>query len=134
VAPDRIVVCRPCVDVDIAGDKEALKQILLILLDNAIKHTPPDATITLSSQVADGHVTISIEDNGPGIEPERLPHIFDRFYRGDDARTEGGTGLGLSIAKELTEAQNGAIAIRSEVARGTVFTLTFPKFNKFRPL
>jgi signal transduction histidine kinase len=127
LAPDRIVVCSQCPDVDITGDRDALRQILLILLDNAIKHTPPDAAITLSGQVANGRVTISIEDDGPGIEPDLLPHVFDRFYRGDEARTEGGAGLGLSIAKELTEAQNGAIAVKSELGRGTVFTVTFPK-------
>jgi two-component system OmpR family sensor kinase len=127
LVPDRVFICRPCTDVDINGDKDALKQILLILLDNAIKYTPPDATITVSSQVDDGTVTISVQDDGPGIEPERVPYIFDRFYRGDDARTEGGTGLGLSIAKELTEAQNGAITVESALGQGTLFTLTFLK-------
>jgi signal transduction histidine kinase len=127
LAPDRIVVCKQCPDVAVHGDKDALRQILLILLDNAIKHTPPDTTITLSSELIDGQVNISVQDDGPGIEPERLPHIFDRFYRGDDARTEGGTGLGLSIAKELTEAQNGTIAVKSKVGQGSVFTVTFPK-------
>jgi two-component system OmpR family sensor kinase len=127
LVPDRVVICRPCAEGDINGDKDALKQILLILLDNAIKYTPPDATITVSSQVADGQVIITVQDDGPGIEPERLPYVFDRFYRGDDARTEGGTGLGLSIAKELTEAQNGTITVSSTLGQGTLFTLTFPK-------
>ena len=127
LAPDRIIVCEPYPDIDIIGDKDALRQILLILLDNAIKHTPPEATITLSSKVVDGHVNISIQDDGPGIEPERLPRIFDRFYRRDDARTEGGTGLGLSIAKELTEVQGGTIAVKSEEGQGSVFTISFPK-------
>jgi len=127
LAPDRIIVCKSCPEANIIGDKDALRQILLILLDNAIKHTPPDTTITLSSEVVDGYVNISVQDDGPGIEPERLSHIFDRFYRGDDARTEGGTGLGLSIAKELTEAQNGTIAVKSDVGQGSVFTLTFSK-------
>ncbi|MBN1220718.1 MAG: HAMP domain-containing protein [Anaerolineae bacterium] len=127
LAPHRALVCDPCPEeATITGDEDALKQILLVLLDNALKHTPPQATITLTTSVDDEHVNISVRDNGPGIEPERLPHIFDRFYRSDDARTEGGTGLGLAIAKELTEAQNGTIKVASEAGQGSVFTLIFP--------
>jgi signal transduction histidine kinase len=109
------------------GDEDALRQILLALLDNALKHTSSEAAITLSGKVDDERVTISVQDNGPGIAPERLPHVFDRFYRGDDARTGDSTGLGLAIAQELTEAQNGTITVESEVGQGSVFTLMFPK-------
>jgi signal transduction histidine kinase len=127
LAPQRTIVCNPVGETTIIGDPDALKQVLLILSDNALKHTPPEAGLTLSSAEVGEHVTLSVADNGPGIDPVRLPHIFDRFYRGDDSRTGPGTGLGLAIAKELTEAQNGTISVKSELGRGSVFTLTFPK-------
>ena len=109
------------------GDHDALKQVLLALLDNVIKHTPPETTISIKTSAVDGQIAIKVCDDGPGIEPSRLPHLFDRFYRGDTARTEPGTGLGLAIAKELTEAQNGTITAESQVGQGSAFTLTFPK-------
>jgi two-component system OmpR family sensor kinase len=127
LAPQRTIICNSCPDVSLVGDQDALKQVLLVLLDNALKHTPPEATITITTTDADEQVSISVGDNGPGIEPALRPHIFDRFYRGDAARTGSGSGLGLAIAKELTEAQNGTITVDSQVGQGSVFTLTFPK-------
>jgi len=127
LASDHRIIYESSPDVTVRGDKDALRQILLILLDNAIKHTPPEASITLSGEIVEERININVQDDGPGIAPERLPHIFDRFYRGDEARSQAGTGLGLSIAKELTEAQNGTLAVKSEVGKGSIFTLTFPK-------
>jgi signal transduction histidine kinase len=127
LAPTRTIICQPNLETDIIGDRDALKQVLLILGDNALKHTPVETSIAIVGNVIGEHVTISIRDNGPGIKPVKLPHIFDRFCRGDDSRVGPGTGLGLAIAKELTEAQNGTIAVKSEVGKGTAFTLTFPK-------
>ncbi len=111
----------------IKGDADALKQILLALLDNALKHTPINTAVTITASDTDDHVIIRLADNGPGIDPTLLPHICDRFYRGDVARTGDGAGLGLAIAKELTEAQQGTITIQSQPGQGSVFTLTFPK-------
>ncbi len=68
----------------------------------------------------------SVRDSGPGIAPEALPHIFERFYRGQVSRTGRGAGLGLSIAKELVEAQGGTLKVESELGQGTVFTMTLP--------
>jgi two-component system OmpR family sensor kinase len=127
LAPTRTIICQPNLETDIIGDRDALKQVLLILCDNALKHTPLETTITIIGNVIGEHVIITVQDNGPGIKPVKLPHIFDRFYRGDDSRVGPGTGLGLAIAKELTEAQNGTITVRSQVGQGSVFTLTFPK-------
>jgi signal transduction histidine kinase len=70
---------------------------------------------------------ISIRDTGPGIDPDVLPHVFERFYRGDDARTRPGIGLGLPIAKALIEAQNGTLAAESQVEQGSTLTLTLPR-------
>ncbi len=127
LAPTRRIVCDSQLEEAVVGDHDALKQVLLALLDNVIKHTPPDTTISIATTMVDDQIVIKVCDDGPGIEASRLPHIFDRFYRGDTARTGPGTGLGLAIAKELTEAQNGTITVESQVGQGSVFTLTFPK-------
>ena len=110
----------------VIGDGDALRQVLLVLLDNALKHTPAEATITLATGLNDGQVSIQVSDDGPGIPPAHLPHIFDRFYRGDAARSSPGAGLGLAIADELTKAQNGTISVESQVGQGSTFTLTLP--------
>jgi two-component system OmpR family sensor kinase len=123
----RTIVCQSNAASAIKGDADALKQILLALLDNALKHTPINTTITITTTDTVDYVIIRLADNGPGIDPTLLPHIFDRFYRGNVARTGDGAGLGLAIAKELTEAQQGTITVQSQTGQGSVFTLTFPK-------
>ena len=127
LAPQRTINFHPDHDVTVIGNSDAMKQVLLVLLDNAVKHTPPETTVTLSTAQHNGQVAIHISDDGPGIASTHLPNIFDRFYRGDAARTSPGTGLGLAIASELTEAQHGTITVQSEVGRGSTFTLMFPK-------
>ncbi|CAG0988104.1 two-component system, OmpR family, sensor kinase [Anaerolineae bacterium] len=124
LAPHRTITCDAPVDTLVLGDRDALKQVLLILLDNARVHTPSSATINVTTQVADHRVAIQIRDTGRGIAPDLLPHIFERFYRGDVSRSGGGMGLGLSIAKELIEAQGGTVTVESQVGQGSVFTLT----------
>jgi two-component system OmpR family sensor kinase len=123
----RTIVCQSNAASAIKGDADALKQVLLALLDNALKHTPINTTITITTTDTTDHVIIRLADDGPGIEPTLLPHIFDRFYRGNVARVGDGAGLGLAIAKELTEAQQGTITVQSQAGQGSVFTLTFPK-------
>lgn len=124
LAPHRAITCDAPVDTLVLGDRDALKQVLLILLDNARIHTPSSATINVTTQVADHRIAIQIRDTGRGIAPELLPHIFERFYRGDVSRSGGGMGLGLSIAKELIEAQGGTVTVESQVGQGSVFTIT----------
>jgi two-component system sensor histidine kinase BaeS len=111
------------------GDRDALKQVFLILLDNALAHTSPGATIEMTVVAAEGRVVISVRDTGVGIAPDALPHIFERFYRGQVSRSGTGTGLGLSIAKELVEAQEGTITVESQVGQGSVFTVTLPQLT-----
>jgi two-component system OmpR family sensor kinase len=132
--PGRIIACDSLPDVAVAGDQDALKQVLLILMDNALKHTT--GPITISTAVADAKgsrnpsdpsVAISIRDSGPGISPEVLCHLFERFYRGEDARETSGLGLGLPIAKALVEAQDGRLTIDSQVDRGSVVTVILPQ-------
>src|SRR5207237_594917 len=108
------------------GDPDALKQVLLILLDNARLHTPPKATIRVTNELVDGQVALSVRDTGGGIPPDVLPHIFERFYRGDVSRSGGGTGLGLAIAKELAEAMGGALTVQTTLGQGSVFTVRLP--------
>ena len=124
LAPHRTIHFDGSPDAAVLADPDALKQVLLILLDNALVHTPASAAVSIATTAADARVTISIQDTGPGIAPDRLVHIFERFYRGDVSRSGGGTGLGLSIAKELTEAQGGTLTVESQVAQGSVFRVT----------
>ena len=125
--PGRVIRCDELPDVVVAGDRDAIKQVLVILLDNARKFTPIDGLISIHTVATDGQVSISVRDTGTGIEPAALPHIFDRFYRGDPARTGGGAGLGLAIARTLVEAQHGTLSVESEVGQGSVFTVTLPR-------
>lgn len=127
LAPHRTIACDASVDTSVLGDRDALKQVLLILLDNALVHTPRGATIGVTTAIVDRRVAISIRDTGPGIAPNLLPLIFERFYRGDASRSGNGSGLGLSIAKELVEAQGGALTVASQVGQGSVFTVTLPQ-------
>lgn len=110
------------------GDASQLKQALINLLDNALRHTPTEGTITVRVWSEDRSIRLSVEDTGPGIDSQHLPHLFGRFYRIDQARDRqsGGTGLGLAIVKEIIEAHGGTIHAQSQVGKGTTFTITLP--------
>jgi signal transduction histidine kinase len=109
------------------GDPTRVRQVLLILLDNALRHTPSGGAVRLGAR-ANGRTTqISVADTGSGIPPEHLPHIFDRFYRAESASgDDSGSGLGLSIVKALVEAQGGHIAIESQLEKGTQVVMALP--------
>jgi signal transduction histidine kinase len=112
----------------VLADPERLRQVLLILLDNALRHTPPGGTITLGA-APDGRLTrIWVADTGCGIAPEHLPHLFERFYRADSAhgRAGGNAGLGLAIAQALVTAMGGRITIESAPGRGTTASIFLP--------
>jgi signal transduction histidine kinase len=126
LAPNRDVHCENALAVAVLADRDALKQVLLILVDNALKYTPPHGSITLATALADGRALIRVRDTGPGIPPKALPHLFERFYRVEASRTSAGTGLGLAIAKELIDAQGGVITVESEPGQGSVFTVSLP--------
>ena len=112
----------------VTGDADSLTQLLVILLDNAIKYSPEHATVTLASAARDHTVSLTIADNGIGIEPEALAHIFDRFYRADKARTgNNGYGLGLAIAKHIADLHDGTITIKSTPGKGTRAILQMPE-------
>lgn len=113
------------------GDKERIHQLLVILLDNALKYTDPNGKITIFSKKEGSSLRINIEDTGTGIPETDLPFIFDRFYRSDKVRTKatGGTGLGLSIAKWIVEAHGGQIFAESRIHKGSVFIIKLPLKN-----
>jgi len=113
----------------VLADVTRLRQVLIILLDNALRHTPPGGTISVQSIIEGRNLRIIVNDNGEGIAPEHLPHVFDRFYQADSARSKDqkGTGLGLSIAKSLVEIQGGQISITSQPGQGTSISISLPK-------
>ncbi|WP_437727932.1 ATP-binding protein [Sorangium sp. So ce861] len=106
-------------------DRRALEQVLMNLLDNAIKYAGEGAHVTVQARSVDQQVTIAVVDDGPGIPPHHLGRIFERFYRVDAGRSRdlGGTGLGLAIVKHLVELMNGSIEVESAIGRGTKFTV-----------
>ncbi len=111
------------------ADPERLGQVLSNLLDNALRHTNRDGTVSVTATAAPDHLTIAIRDSGDGLAPEHLTRLFDRFYRVDGARdrNHGGAGIGLSIAKALVEAHDGHIDVHSDgPGTGTTFTVTLP--------
>jgi signal transduction histidine kinase len=110
------------------ADLPRLRQVLLILLDNALLHTPAGGKVRLEAHPNGRSVLVSVTDNGGGISPEHLPHLFERFYRGVAGRrqSDGGSGLGLAIAKALVEAQHGRIHLTSQPGQGTCVTVDLP--------
>ncbi|MHB1134289.1 MAG: sensor histidine kinase [Chloroflexota bacterium] len=112
----------------VAGDPDRLKQLVLILIDNALKYTPAGGSVSVALRSADGTATLAGRDTGLGIAPEELPHVFQRFYRADPARARdpGGSGLGLAIAKWIVEQHGGAVSLASEPGKGTTASVTLP--------
>lgn len=113
----------PC---SVNGDVGRIKQIIGILLDNALRHTPAGGAIAIGLTYDKTKVQLSVTDSGEGIPPEHLPRIFDRFYQVDTARNKGGAGLGLAIAKHIMECHNGSIMVESQPGTGTCFTIQMP--------
>lgn len=112
-----------------SADLARTRQALRALVDNAIVHTPPGGRITVSARAERGRVQLAVADTGPGIAPEDLPHLFDRFYRADAARTRDprrGAGLGLAIASELVAAMGGTIHVDAAPGRGSTFVIELP--------
>jgi signal transduction histidine kinase len=119
-------------EVKINGDMQRIKQLLLNLLDNAIKYTDFSGRVTLGLNIEDKNAVITVADTGRGIPPEDLPHIFERFFRKSKStsdRTATGFGLGLSIVKWIVDSHGGKIEAMSEVGKGTTFIVKFPLLN-----
>ncbi len=113
----------------ILADRDKFERVLINLLTNALNYTPEGGTITINSGSTAYEVVLRTTDTGIGIAPEHLPHIFERFFRSDDAKTSGidGTGLGLAIVKEIVEAHQGTITVKSVPQQGSTFTVWLPQ-------
>jgi len=138
IAGERDLSLGPVEPVQVRGDADQLERMLLNLVDNALKYTPPGGKVeirigvqTVKPMAGGGpsrYATVSVSDTGPGIAPEHLPHLFERFYRIDKARSRqaGGTGLGLAIVKGVAEAHGGWVTVESQVGKGSTFTVWLP--------
>ena len=109
------------------GDIDRLEQVFNNLLDNALKHTPVGGKVgIIARQFSPTFIEVVISDTGPGIPPEQLPHVFERFYRADAPAAKTGTGLGLAIAREIVRAHGGNIQVNSTPGKGTEFLVKLP--------
>jgi signal transduction histidine kinase len=113
----------------VAATPDYLKQLFLILLDNAVKYTPSGGRVEVTGAVNGGTAAVTVADTGVGIPPADLPKIFDRSYRAENARFRSGVGLGLSIARRIVEQHGGKIEVDTELGRGSSFTIVLPLLN-----
>jgi len=122
------LVCEGTAAVAIEGDPIRLRRVIANLVENAIRHTPADGTVVVRTQAESTHAVIVVADTGSGIPEAHLPHVFERFYRVDRARSrsEGGSGLGLAICKAIVEAHQGRIDVESQEGEGARFTVHLP--------
>ena len=127
-ADDRSIVLDAPAGVVVHGDIDRLRQLLWNLVENALRYSPPEGAVHLGLRQQGAWTELSVSDEGPGIAPEHLPHIFDRFYRVDRARSRatGGSGLGLAIVRHIAQAHGGRVVVESTVGRGTTFRVILP--------
>ncbi|MCL6450487.1 MAG: HAMP domain-containing histidine kinase [Acetobacteraceae bacterium] len=116
----------------VKADADRVKQVVINLLDNGIRFTPEGGRVRVAVRLLPSWGELEVSDTGPGIPAEELPHIWERFYKADKARTRsrGGTGLGLAIVKRLVEAHGGTVSAESEVGRGTTFRVRLPRWSE----
>jgi signal transduction histidine kinase len=114
----------------VTADYRRVSQVLRNLINNAIRHTPPDGEITVSAEIHANEIEVKITDTGEGIDAENLPFLFERFWRADPSRSRvtGGAGLGLAIVKQLVEAQGGRVQVQSVKGKGSTFCFTLPRY------
>jgi signal transduction histidine kinase len=112
------------------GNADYLKQLFLILLDNAFKYTPAEGKIEVMASLHERTVAITVADTGMGIAQSDLPRVFDRFYRAENAHFRSGAGLGLAIAQRIIEQHSGKIEVESELGQGSRFTVALPVLNQ----
>lgn len=138
VAADRGISLGALVEEDlppVTGDADRLRQVLVNLLANALHYTPRGGRVDVRATADAAGVTVEVADTGPGIAPEDLPHLFDRFYRADKARsrTTGGSGLGLAIVRSLVTLHGGDARVESEVGKGSRFIVRLPRASGQEP-
>lgn len=134
LAGDRLHLTLDEIDqIMVNGDRDRIKQVLLNLVGNAVQYTPNGGTVSLRLRKEGDRACFTVSDTGPGIPEEDLPHIFERFYRGEKSRTRSkgsGFGLGLSIAYWIVRNHNGTLEVASEMGKGTTFTMWLPLLQK----
>ena len=127
-APVRDIVLERVETADVLGDDHQFRQVVANLLNNALRHTPPEAQIRVTLTAADGRARLSVADDGPGLEPDVAARVFEPFYRADEsrARETGGAGLGLAIVAAIVEAHGGDVRLDTAPGAGATFTVTLP--------
>jgi signal transduction histidine kinase len=128
----KVLIERPTAKQRVQGvsavfDRERFRQALSILLDNAVKYTPEGGRVTMRIVEEDGSVGVEVSDTGIGISEDQIPHVFERFYRAEEARSTEGSGLGLSIARQIAEDHGGSIEVRSKPREGSTFIIRIPR-------
>jgi signal transduction histidine kinase len=118
--------------VEVEGDRWRLKQVVVNLLDNAIKYTPENGRVSLAVRSENGSALLEVSDTGPGVSEKALPHLFERFYRADEVRSReiGGAGLGLSIVQSICAAHGGSVSAANTPPSGCRFTVELPTAPK----
>src|SRR5213076_3521057 len=120
------LVCDAPRDMMVVADEELMHRLVLNLLDNALRFTPEQGRVAVRAECAAAECTIEVSDTGPGIRAGDQPHVFERFYRAERARTGGGAGLGLAIVRWVAEVHGGTAHIARSDERGTTFVVTLP--------
>lgn len=133
-ARDIRLECQSGEDVQFRGDEELLRRLIVNLLDNAIRYTPHGGKVSAALRAEGPRLSIEVSDTGVGIAPEAVPHLFERFYRADKARSrqDGGFGLGLAIVKWIAESHRGEVDLASRPGAGSTFTVTLPRESEER--
>ena len=126
VSADRAITLDGATAAVVDGDGPRLQQVLRNLVGNAVQHTLPGTPVTVTVGVEDENVVVAVRDEGPGIAPEHLPHVFERFYRADPARGGGSSGLGLAIVEAIVTAHGGTVDVTSAPGQGTAVLVTVP--------
>jgi two-component system sensor histidine kinase ResE len=132
LAKEKMISLKANIDLDetiYVLDPDKIEQVLTNLIDNAIRHTSENGTVSIVVANNENGISLKVQDSGSGIPEEDLPFVFERFYKADKARTRGraGTGLGLAIAKNIVEAHQGKIQVHSKIGEGTTFSIFLPR-------
>jgi two-component system OmpR family sensor kinase len=128
VSPERAITLRGPAAAVVAGDGPRIQRVLRNLVGNAVRHTRPGTPVTVTVSAREGEVAVAVHDEGDGIAPEHLPHVFERFYRADPSRNRdgGSSGLGLAIVEAIVTAHGGTVGVTSTPGQGTTVRVTFP--------